>query len=65
MWTLVEAIFAFLIARALWDFTKRRAKACNQSPLRWLLETAAALFALGGLLGIFVLVILYVLFQHH
>ena len=46
MFTFIEAIFAFLLARASWDFIMRRAKACKQSPLAWMVETTGLLAAL-------------------
>jgi hypothetical protein len=45
-----EAIFGFLIARCMWDFVQRRARACNESPLYWLVSTT-------GLLAIYTLMV--------
>lgn len=43
----VGAIFAYLFARAMWNFVVARAKACHQLPLIWLLQTSGLLIAFG------------------
>jgi hypothetical protein len=41
----VGAIFAYLFARAMWNFVVARAAACRQLPLMWLLQTTGLLIA--------------------
>jgi hypothetical protein len=41
----VGAIFAYLFARAMWNFVVTRAKACHQLPLIWLIQTTGLLIA--------------------
>lgn len=57
----VEMIFAYLFARALWNFTLKRAEACKESPLLWLLKVTAMLGALAVIGSGFVLCILYLI----
>jgi hypothetical protein len=56
----IAAIVALVFARAIWDFVKVRAKACNQLPICWLFEVVGLTLALALIATPFVVVaILY------
>lgn len=55
----IIATVAFLFARAIWDFTKRRARAMKISPLNWLMRVTLYLTILGAITCAFLLTIVY------
>lgn len=55
----IIATLAFLFARAIWDFTKRRARAMKISPLNWLARVTIYVTILGAIACVFLLTVVY------
>lgn len=55
----IIATLAFLFARAIWDFTKRHARAMKISPLNWLMRVTFYLTILGAIACVFLFTVIY------
>ena len=60
MFTFLEFLFGFLIARLVWNAIVHLAAKKGELPLVWAFKTCLLLSALFGIVGLFVVAILYV-----
>jgi len=59
--TFIECIISYVLARAAWDFIKRRAEARDEVPAVWIIKTSALLGAFLFLLSVFGIALLFLI----
>jgi hypothetical protein len=64
MFTLIEALTGFLVARLLWNAIVHFARKRGELPIVWVAKTAGLVALLVGIVGIFGFAILYVIARH-